>query len=160
MQPINRSLHDDLLKLLISLRADNGLDKKGYKNLINLLTGGNMLTENQVHTLAEHWIQAWNSHDLDEIMSHYAEDVILISPVAAKILNDPSGTVIGKKALREYFQRGLEVYPNLKFELIDVMWGVSSVVLYYINQKGTKAGEFMEVDSTGRVTKVVANYNG
>lgn len=93
-------------------------------------------------------------------MSHYAENVTLVSPVAAKILNNPSGTVIGKNALREYFKKGLEVYPNLKFELIDIMWGISSVVLYYINQKGTKTGEFMEIDSTGKVTKVVANYNG
>lgn len=118
-----------------------------------------MLTKDLAYTLAEHWVQAWNAHDLDEIMSHYEEDVVLVSPVAAKILNNPSGTVKGKEALREYFKKGLEVYPELKFELVDVMWGLSSVVLYYINQKGTKTGEFMEVGSTGRVTRVVANYN-
>ena len=93
-------------------------------------------------------------------MSHYGEDVVLVSPVAAKILNDPSGTVKGKDALRAYFKRGLEVYPNLKFDLIDMMWGLSSVVLYYVNQKGTKIGEFMEIDSKGKVIRVVANYNG
>lgn len=119
-----------------------------------------MLTEDKAQNLAAHWIQAWNSHDLDEIMSHYGEDVVLISPVAAKILNDPSGTVKGKDALRAYFKRGLEVYPNLKFDLLDVMWGLSSVVLYYVNQKGTKTGEFMEIDSKGKVVRVVANYNG
>jgi ketosteroid isomerase-like protein len=118
-----------------------------------------MLTESQVHTLALHWVEAWNSHDLDKIMSHYVEDIVLVSPVAAKILNEPSGKVIGKNALREYFKKGLEVYPNLKFELIDIMWGISSVVFYYVNQNGTKTGEFMEVDSTGKVTKVIANYN-
>lgn len=118
-----------------------------------------MLTKERASAFAEHWIQAWNSHNLDEIMSHYNEDVILVSPVAAKILNERSGTVTGKKALREYFQKGLEVYPNLKFELLDVMWGISSIVLYYINQNGTKAGEFMEMDTTGKVTKAIANYN-
>ncbi len=118
-----------------------------------------MLTREQAHELAEHWIQAWNSHDLDEIMSHYEEDVVLVSPVAAKILNDPSGTVKGKEALRNYFKKGLEVYPDLKFELIDVMWGLFSVVVYYINQKGSKAGELMEVSSTGKITKVIAHYN-
>ncbi len=93
-------------------------------------------------------------------MSHYEEDVVLVSPVAAKILNDPLGTVKGKEALRNYFKKGLEVYPDLKFELIDVMWGLFSVVFYYINQKGTKAGEFIEVGSIGKITKVIANYNG
>jgi len=120
-----------------------------------------IVTEDRARQLALDWVEAWNTHNLDRIMSHYAEDVILISPVAAQLLNEPSGTVTGKEALRNYFKKGLEVYPDLKFELLDVMWGVSSVVLYYINQKGTKAGEFMEeVSSTGKVTKVVAHYNG
>ena len=88
-----------------------------------------MITEDKARNLAAHWIQSWNSHDLTEIMSHYAEDVILVSPVAARILNDPLGTVKGKDALRAYFKKGLEVYPNLKFDLLDMMWGLSSVVL-------------------------------
>jgi hypothetical protein len=119
-----------------------------------------MLTEDKARDLAAHWIQAWNSHELDEIMSHYGEDVVLVSPVAAKILNDPSGTVKGKVALRAYFKKGLEAYPNLKFDLIETMWGLSSVVLYYVNHKGTKTGEFMEIDSRGEVIRVVANYSG
>ncbi|BFM38230.1 nuclear transport factor 2 family protein [Synechocystis sp. LKSZ1] len=119
-----------------------------------------MLTQEQANQFASHWIQAWNSHDLDEILTHYAEDVVLVSPVAVKILNDSFGTVQGKAALRDYFKKGLEVYPDLKFELLDVMWGIFSVVVYYINQKGLKAGELMELSSTGKITKVIANYNG
>jgi predicted ester cyclase len=92
-------------------------------------------------------------------MSHYAEDVVLVSPVAARILNDPSGAVKGKEALRAYFKRGLDAYPDLKFDLIDVMWGVSSVILYYKNQKGGRTGEFMEIDSKGNVVRVIANYS-
>jgi hypothetical protein len=38
------------------------------------------------------------------------------------------------------------------------MSGLSSVVLYYTNQAGTKSGEFMEIDANGKVTRVVANY--
>ena len=119
-----------------------------------------MITEDEAQSLARHWVQAWNSHDLDEIMSHYGESVVLVSPVAARVLNDPSGKVVGKEALRMYFKRGLEAYPGLKFELVDVMWGLSSLVLYYLNQKGTKTGEFMELDANGKVIRVVANYSG
>jgi hypothetical protein len=122
------------------------------------LTEEEMLTENEARRFAAHWIEAWNSRDLDEIMLHYGPDVVLVSPVAAKILSDPSGTVKGKEALRIYFRRGLEAYPDLKFELVDVLWGLSSVVLYYVNQKGTKTGEFMEFNAGGEVIRVVANY--
>ena len=40
------------------------------------------------------------------------------------------------------------------------MWGISSVVLYYVNHKGTKTGEFMEFDGDRKVIRVVANYSG
>ena len=119
-----------------------------------------MLEEKQVRELARHWVQAWNAHDLDAIMAHYAERVVLVSPVAARILGVPSGTVSGKDVLRSYFERALEAYPQLRFDLLDVMWGLHSVVLYYVNQKGSKTGEYMELDSTGKVCRVVANYSG
>ena len=118
-----------------------------------------MLTESAVRQFAADWLDAWNSHDLDALLSHYAPEIVLTSPVAARLLNDPSGAVAGKDALRAYFARGLEAYPNLTFDLIDVMWGLSSIVLYYRNQNGTKTGEFMELDATLKVTRVVANYS-
>ena len=122
--------------------------------------GAIVITASQAREFADHWVGSWCSHDLDAIMSHYAEDVVLVSPAAAKILNDPSGTVRGKEALRNYFRRGLEAYPELSFELKDVMWGLNSVVLCYANQRGTKTAEFMEFDGDGKVVRVVANYNG
>ena len=93
-------------------------------------------------------------------MSHYDVGVVLISPVAANILDDPSGTIEGNAALRIYFKRGLELYPNLHFELLDVMWGLSSIVVYYKNQKGTRTAEFIEFGKNGKIIRVVANYSG
>jgi hypothetical protein len=118
-----------------------------------------VLTEDQVRKLADHWVESWNSHDLDRIMAHYSDDVVLVSPVAAKMLGDPSGQVVGKASLRAYFERALGVYPNLRFDLIDVMWGLQSVVFYYTNQRGSKTGEYMEIGPSGKVSRVVANYS-
>jgi hypothetical protein len=119
-----------------------------------------MLDRTSAHAIAHTTIEAWNSHDLERILEHYADDVVLVSPVAAERLGDPSGTVRGKAALRVYFSKALEAYPNLRFDLKDVMWGLSSVVLYYANQRGTMTGEFMEIDPAGKISKVVANYSG
>ena len=118
-----------------------------------------MLTEPQAHQFAQHWIRAWNSRDLEQILQHYHDEVLLTSPVAARILNDPSGTVRGKSALRDYFARGLAAYPHLSFQLLDMLWGLSSIVLYYINQNGTKTAEFMQLTDHQKVTRVVANYS-
>jgi len=118
------------------------------------------MTHDDATAFALAWVRAWNSHDLDEIMSHYHDDIVLVSPTAVALLGDPSGEVRGKPALRAYFARGLEVYPHLFFDLLDVMSGVRSVVVCYLNQKGTKSAEFMELDDAGKVTRVVANYSG
>jgi predicted ester cyclase len=117
------------------------------------------MTSEDAWKFARHWIAAWNAHDLDLIMTHYDEGIELISPVAAKLLETPDGRVVGKTNLRAYFQRGLEAYPELHFLLEDVLCGVSSVVLCYKNQKGTRTGEFMELAPSGTVTRVVANYS-
>jgi ketosteroid isomerase-like protein len=108
---------------------------------------------------ATEWVAAWNSHDLEAILSHYAPRVVLTSPVAAKLTGETSGTIHGKDALRRYFAKGLELFPNLEFTLIDVMQGLSSVVVYYKNQRDTRTGEFMEFDDEGKVVRVVANYS-
>jgi ketosteroid isomerase-like protein len=49
------------------------------------------MTEEQAQDFAKHWIDAWNAHDLEEIMTHYEDEVELTSPVAAKLLSIPDG---------------------------------------------------------------------
>jgi predicted ester cyclase len=117
------------------------------------------MTRDEAWKLAEHWVGAWNAHDLELILTHYEEDVELTSPVAAQLLGTTDGKVVGKANLRAYFQRGLTAYPELHFKLENVFWGVSSVVLCYLNQKGTRTAEFMELSATGKVVRVVANYS-
>lgn len=109
---------------------------------------------------ADDWIAAWNAHDLERILAHYAPTITLNSPAAARLLNEPSGTVSGLKALGDYFQRGLEAFPNLHFELLEVCTGLSSIVLVFKNQRGTRTAEFMELDAEGRIVRAVANYSG
>jgi len=116
------------------------------------------VTKEEAWKLAEHWVAAWNAHDLEAIMTHYDDAVELTSPVAAQLLGTSDGKVVGKANLRAYFQRGLETYPDLHFQLADVLCGVNSVVLYYTNQKGTRTAEFMELSAAGKVARVVANY--
>ena len=117
------------------------------------------MTRDEAWKLANHWVAAWNAHDLELILTHYEENVELTSPVAAQLLGTPDGKVAGKANLRAYFQRGLAAYPELHFQLEDVLWGVNSVVLCYLNQKGTRTAEFMELSATGKVARVVANYS-
>jgi SnoaL-like domain len=108
---------------------------------------------------AEEWIAAWNSHDLDVILTHYEEDVELRSPVAAKLLGG-DGRVRGKVALREYFELGLKAYPHLRFELVEALWGMETIVISYLNNvRGSKTAEVMLMSGAGKVRGVWANYD-
>lgn len=116
------------------------------------------LQESFARQFAQEWIAAWNNHDLERILGHYDEEVTLISPVAIKIAG--TGTVQGKEALRKYFSRGLQAYPDPRFDLIDVFWGIETVVLYYGSSfRESKTAEVMEFGASGKVRRVWANYN-
>jgi predicted ester cyclase len=118
------------------------------------------MTKDEAWTLANDWVTAWNAHDLDLIMAHYEDAVELTSPVVAQLLGGVDGKVRGKTNLRAYFQRGLEAYPELRFQLEDVLWGLDSMVLYYKNQKGSRTAEFMQVSRNGKLARIIAHYSG
>ena len=117
-----------------------------------------MFAEEEARQFAGEWIAAWNNRDLDAILAHYAEDVEFVSPFAVRLLGDPTGTVRGKAALRAYFGRAFEAYPDLTFEMFQVLCGVDSLTLYYRSVKNLLAAEVMEFDASGRVRRVLAHY--
>jgi len=116
-----------------------------------------MISKETVIQFADEWVESWNSHDIDSIMRHYADDVILVSPIAGKLIGTPE--VKGKNAVKDYFLKGLQAYPDLKFTVLDVLHGERSMVIFYLNQNGIKAGEFMELDSNGKVSRMYAHYS-
>lgn len=108
--------------------------------------------------IGEAWVEAWNSHHLDEIMSHYDDNIIFYSPLIKKINNDPTGRIQGKEQLRAYFKRGLEAYPDLHFELYHILEGVNSIVLYYKSINDKLSAELMVINEKGLVVEVRAHY--
>lgn len=108
----------------------------------------------------QEWVAGWNAHDLERILSHYAEDIVLISPLAEKRLGVPGGRVVGKAALRAYFARGLAALPELTFQLLRIVPGLGSLVIEYIAADGRHAAELMVFNDRGEVREVRAHYAG
>ena len=100
------------------------------------------------------WEAAWNSHDLDRILAHYAEDVIFRSRKAMQLVGH--GELHGKTALREYWSRALERQPDLSFIVVDVMHGHGMMVLTYRNQRSVLAAETLRFGSDGLVVEASA----
>jgi hypothetical protein len=107
---------------------------------------------------ANEWVSAWNSHDLDRVVSHYEEDVVLTSPRIKLILGKEDATIRGKSALRDYMGMALKRVPDLRFTLDRAFSGINSVVLEFHTNDGRHGAEFMEFGRNGLVSRVSATY--
>lgn len=116
------------------------------------------MNQDQAREFAREWLDAWNAHDIDSILSHYADDFEMNSPVIARRAGVPSGQLKGKDKVRAYWLGAFKEYPDLKFELVNVLTGVSWVTLYYIGARGTDVAETFIFDSCGRITQAFASY--
>lgn len=112
----------------------------------------------QARKFAEDWIQSWNSHKIEDILSHYADNIVITTPMIKVVGGTGSGTLSGKKNVADYWQKALKMLPNLKFELIDVTEGVSSIAIYYRSVLNKNAIEVMFFNEEGKVYKMIAHY--
>lgn len=111
---------------------------------------------------AEHftieWIDAWNSHDLQRVLSHYSDAFEMSSPVIIQITGEPSGSLIGKEAVGSYWAEALKLIPDLRFELIATLVGVNSITLYYKGARGRLAAEVFHFGSDRKIIRAYAHY--
>jgi ketosteroid isomerase-like protein len=107
---------------------------------------------------AEEWIAAWNSHDLERILSHYASDIVFTSPRAAVRLPHTRGTVRGIEQLREYWAPLAQVRPQLKFTLEQVLETVDGCTILYWDENGLLVAETMLMEAGGKVVQGIVSH--
>jgi hypothetical protein len=117
----------------------------------------NMLPDPKAFALE--WIESWNSHDLDRILSHYSDDIEVTTPMIRVAMGIDDGTIYGKTAARQYWGASLQKVPDLHFELIECTQSIDSIAIYYKSVMGKMAIEVMFFDDDGKVKKVIAHYN-
>ena len=61
-----------------------------------------MIDKKFAEHFARDWIDSWNSHDLERILSHYSDQFEMSSPVIIQVAGEPSGTLKGKDAVGAY----------------------------------------------------------
>ena len=108
------------------------------------------------HAFAVKWRDACNSRDLDRITALYSEDVVFKSPRVRTVSGEPSATLTGKDAVRDYWRKILERRPDLRFEIGQVFVGADSIALEY--RVGDLHGiEFMTLDGNSLISFAVGN---
>jgi hypothetical protein len=116
-----------------------------------------MISREFATQFAADWVAAWNSHDLARVLAHYADDFEMRSPYIARIVGESTGTLKGKAAVGAYWAKALQRMPDLRFDLVETLAGVNSIVLYY-RSAGGMAAEVFILDIHGKVIKAFAHY--
>ena len=116
------------------------------------------MDDERARRFAERWYAAWNAHDLEAVIEHYADDVEMTSPLAAALAGHEDGRIVGKPALRDAFAAAFVRYPDLRFEPIALFAGVDSLVLHYTSVEGRLAAETVFLDENDLVTRYFAHY--
>ena len=118
-----------------------------------------MISKTFAQKFAEDWVDSWNAHDLDRILSHYADDFEIASPLALKRFPESKGVLKGKAAISKYWGLGLQLNPNLTFEIIEVLVGVNSLSIYYRSITAEKnVMELFIFGAEGKVVKTIVCY--
>ena len=118
-----------------------------------------MINRSFAENFAADWIESWNDHDLDRILSHYSENFEMTSPAIARLMDEPSSSLTGKEAVGTYWAKALELNPDLHFELVTTLVGVDSITLYYQGHRGLSA-ECFHFGPDEMVVRAFAHYAG
>ncbi len=117
------------------------------------------ITNDFAQCFADEWVDAWNSQDLDRILSYYAEDFEIASPEIVELMAEPSGTLRGKDAIRAYWEIALDRRPDLRFRLLDILVGVETICISYESTSGRNAAEWLHFNADGKVFRAMAHYS-
>ena len=119
-----------------------------------------MLNPKDAYAYAERWIDSWNSHDIDGIMSFYADSICHITPKLTMLFGSISDVIRDKDELREYFASALKRSPELHFTLQDVFAGADSIVICFDSTSGIKVAVVLILDKNMKITQYMAHYHG
>jgi ketosteroid isomerase-like protein len=117
-----------------------------------------MLDRQWAEHFAADWIAAWNRHDLDAILSHYADDVVFRSPRIALVMGEAADFVAGKPALARYWGKALAQSSDLHFTADRLYVGSDGLTIAYRNHRGQHVAETFVLDATGTVKESIAAY--
>jgi steroid delta-isomerase-like uncharacterized protein len=89
---------------------------------------------------------AWNSHDIDDVLRFYAPDCISDDVGQASLLR-------GREGLRVMLLAYWEAFPDLQFEVTDTVVQDTRLAIAWVAE-GTHQGTIMNIPATGHKVQV------
>ena len=108
-------------------------------------------------SFAENWRASWCTVDIDAVVSHFADDAEMRSPLAEKLTGSP--VVKGSEEIRKYWKKAYGHVKSADLQLLSWSWDepMRRLTVWWRLDK-TRASEYMDFDATGRVIRSEAFY--
>jgi ketosteroid isomerase-like protein len=120
------------------------------------------MTPEKLQNIAFKWFEAFNNHNLEQLLSLYDDDAEHFSPKLKIRQPQTNGLVIGKQALREWWQDAFERLPSLNYKVTSLTANGDRVFMEYIrtveNEENMLVAEVLVV----KENKIIASrvYHG
>ena len=75
------------------------------------------MTPEKLQSIAFKWFETFNNKELEKLLSLYDDDAVHFSPKLKMYKPESNGFVIGKDALREWWQDAFERLPSLNYKV-------------------------------------------
>lgn len=120
-----------------------------------------MSTEKNL-SIAHLWFEAFNAHNLEKLLSLYDDEAQHFSPKLKIRHPETNGLVIGKNALRNWWQDAFERLPTLNYKVTSLTSNDDRVFMEYIrtvaDEENMLVAEVLEI----KEGKIIASrvYHG
>lgn len=92
------------------------------------------MTPEKLHSVAFKWFDAFNAHNLGQLLSLYDDDAEHFSPKLKSRKPETNGLVTGKQALREWWQDAFDRLPSLQYKVTSLTANSDRVFMEYIRK--------------------------
>lgn len=118
----------------------------------------NLTTQDFAERFAAEWYAAWNSHDLEAILSHYTDDIVFHSSRIRIVTGNNVDTTTNKADLRAYWSQSLSGAPMLHFKPERLLISSDALTLIYTNHRMKVAAETFMFNNQGLVIESIASH--
>jgi ketosteroid isomerase-like protein len=90
------------------------------------------MTPEKLQSIAFKWFDAFNNHNLEQLLSLYDDDAEHFSPKLKIRKPETNGLIKGKQALHEWWQEAFEQLPTLSYKVTSLTANSDRVFMEYV----------------------------
>jgi hypothetical protein len=107
------------------------------------------MTSSELNAIATRWFDAFNQKDLDVLLALYHDHAEHFSPKLKIRRPETNGLILGKEALRAWWQDAFDRLPSLHYEVVRLTPHEDRVFMEYVRhvngEEDLFVGEMLEI---------------